>query len=351
MVPSVLLLVSLLSGPADLRFVGSARATGDSAFRLTPSKPMQRGAAWRIDKVPVRDGFETSFRFRISDLQGLGPGADGFAFVIQNNGPTALAGKGASGGFGLGYSPGDRNKAIANSLAIFFDTFQNHEDASGNAVSLCTNGGNRKEMRWPPPRLAINWNPSIDLKDGNAHEVRIEFVPPLITVTLDGQTALRAPVDLARMVAADGTAFIGFTASTGEGYENHDIVDWRFDSRAPVSVSSSISFASIPQVDCLPNKSLCTPAAATVEPIAPGRFRVLLPAHLNAEIPNPTALKVEILQPRGTACWSPSQCASLAESPGSLRHRTEAGRTRFSLNDTDPTDNQGYFEFEVLLRP
>ncbi len=349
MISLILLALPLFGGQSDLRLVGSARAVG-LALRLTPAKPMQRGAAWRLDKVPVRDGFETTFRFRISDRQGLGPGADGFAFVIQNNGPTALAGKGASGGFGLGYSPGDRNKAIANSLAVFFDTFQNHEDLSGNAISICTNGGDRKETRWPPPRLAINWTSSLNLKDGDLHEVRIEFVPPLLTVTIDGQTAVRSPVDLARMVAPDGTAFIGFTASTGEGYENHDILDWRFDSRAPVSVSSSISFAPVAQFDCLPNKSLCTPAAPIVEATAPGRYHVLLPAHLTAEVPNPNALEVEILNPRGTACWNPGQCGSLQETPRALRTHTEAGRTRFSLTDPDPSDNQGYFEFEVLLR-
>jgi len=335
------------AAPAGMRMVGAA-ATRGGVLRLTPSKAMQRGAAWRLEKLPVRDGFETTFRFRISDRDGIGPGADGFAFVIQNNGPTALAGKGASGGFGLGYSPGDRNKAIANSLAVFFDTFQNQEDESGNAISICTNGGERKQMRWPPPRLGINWSPRMELKDGETHQVRIVFSPPLMTVYVDDQPAVRAPVDLGRMVGPDGSAYVGFTASTGDGYENHDILDWTF--RPNYVVSSNIVFAPF---DCMPTKSLCTPAEAVIEETSPGQFHVILPAHRSAEIPNPQGLPVEIKKARGSACWVPAagKCGAPGSSPElTLRQRTERGRTVFALDDRDPANNEGYFEFKAVLR-
>jgi hypothetical protein len=347
------------AAPAGLKTLGAASAR-NGVLRLTPSRPMERGAAWRMEKLPVREGFETAFRFRISDRNGLGPGADGFAFVIQNNGPNAIAGRGASGGFAFGHAPADRNKpAIANSLAVFFDTFQNNEDTSGNSISICTNG-DRKQMIWPPPRLGINWAPRVDLKDGATHEARIEFVPPLLSVYVDDELAVRAPVDLARMVGADGAAYVGFTASTGEGFENHDILDWRFRPRVSsiaYTVGTEIAFS---KFDCLPTKSLCTPSEAMVEETAPGQFHVVLPAHLpwSAAIPNPEGLAIEIRNPRGTACWdvAANACGSPGnrpeDAPGGLRHRTDRGRTAFGINDRDSADNQGYYEFEaVLVRP
>lgn len=343
------------SAIAKLSLVGDAQARGP-VLRLTPSRRFVRGAVWRTTKVPVRDGFETVFTFQISDRQGMGGGADGFAFVIQNNGPKAIAGRGASGGFGFGDGQGIKDRpAIANSLAIFFDTFKNEEDRSGNSISICTNG-NTDEMTWPPPRLAINDRPKVRLKDGRPHHVRINFNPPLLTVYVDDELAVRAPVDLARMVGPNGAAYVGFTAATGEGYENHDIFDWRFRSVTSdiYEVTSSISFATF---DCLPSKSLCTPPQAFIERAPTGEFHVILPAHLpwSAQIPNPENLPVEIKNARGTACWDPDAGAcgppNLKDlgAPGAILMKTENGHTRFAISDTNYPDNQGFFEFDAIL--
>lgn len=341
----------------QIELVGDARVEGQT-IRLTGPLENQRGAIWRRQKLAVRGGFETTFQFRISETGGLRNGADGFAFVIQNNGPQEIAGKGSSGGFGFGDGLHDKTKpAIANSLAIFFDTHLNYEeDLSGNSISICTNG-NRKQMRWPPPRLGVNWNPSVKLKDGLPHDVRISFKPPMMTVFVDGSVAVRAPVDLARMVSADGTAYAGFTASTGLGWENHDILAWHFEpavSSDAYSVSSNISFA---QFECLPAKSLCTPGKAIVELLSPGKWHVILPAHVAwaGAIPNPQAAQVRILDARGTACWDPAagECGSPEMAPtgttGALQWRHKKGRTEFTLQDKNYSDNQGYFEFEVEL--
>jgi hypothetical protein len=331
---------------AELRTAGSANVR-NGILRITSSKQMQSGAAWRVNRVPVRDGFESDFVFRISDRKGLGPGADGFAFVIQNSGPTALAGRGASGGFAFGHNIRDVNRpGIENSLAVFFDTFQNDIDPSDNSISICTNGS-RGQMTWPPPQLAINPNPPVYLKDGREHQVSIRYEPPMLTVEVDGKPALRAPVDLARMIGPDGMGYVGFTASTGEGSENHDILSWRFASRA-ISVDSTISFA---RFDCMPSKSLCTPAEAIVEETARGVYHVILPAHLPwpAQIPNPSEAAVEIRDLRGFACFgaSPESCGS--PTPNSIRQRTTGGRTLLTLVSSAAESNQGYYEFEAVI--
>jgi hypothetical protein len=112
------------------------------ALRLTPAEARQSGASWYRRKVNVREGFDTYIRFELSNpsqrcdrLDDVNTycrsrGADGFAFVIQNEGPTALG----TAGKGLGY------EGIFNSLAVELDTFHNYDqmDFYENHISVMT---------------------------------------------------------------------------------------------------------------------------------------------------------------------------------------------------------------------
>ena len=71
-----------------------------NALRLTEAARFQAGAAWYKVKQPVAGGFETAFTFRFAS-QDTGPnrGADGSAFVVQNEARTAVGGFDASAGF------------------------------------------------------------------------------------------------------------------------------------------------------------------------------------------------------------------------------------------------------------
>jgi hypothetical protein len=75
---------------------------------------------------------------------------------------------------------------------------------------------------------------------------------------------------------------------------------------------------------CLEGRNLCTPPEATVEETAPGRFHVVLPAHLErgASIPNPA---------------------------GALAMRNAPGRTWFSVNGGNFKTAEGYLEFDARL--
>ena len=84
-----------------LRLVGSAELTG-KVLRITPAERHTAGAAWFKEKQKVSGGFESSFEFQLTKQGGLGPGADGFAFVLQNSGPDAIGSRGSAGGFALG---------------------------------------------------------------------------------------------------------------------------------------------------------------------------------------------------------------------------------------------------------
>ncbi len=363
--------------PSNLNLVGEARLPG-KYLRLTEARTNIAGAAWYSSKEPVSRGFDTTFQFRLTGQGGLGNGADGFAFVVQNSDPSAVAGRGSAGGWGFG--DGHKNKNISGiprALAIFFDTFKNEEDhdPSDNYIVICNNGGPR-QMRWPPRRLKFTRKLPVYLKDGQPHTARILYKAPVISVFLDDLTTpvLVSPVDLSLVTDADGRAFVGFTASTGSGWENHDILSWLF-SVADVSsamVSSTISFLT---ESCLPDRSLCTPEKAIVEEKGAGSYHIVLPANLEwgASIPDPHGARVTVENVRGTVCWDlktrgSEGCNGPEGNPaiesregflnaekvaGSLIVKSRGGRIFFSVNDRAGAfrDNEGYFEFDVSAGP
>jgi hypothetical protein len=345
------------SSAPGLRLIKDARRSG-TALRLTGANEFQSGAAWFAQKQPVTGGFVTEFQFQLTGQGGLGDGADGFAFVLQSGGPEAIAGRGSSGGFALGDGVGDpKSPGIPNSVAVFFDTFRNRDadDPSGNYVAICTIG-KMGAMKWPPPRLAMNRKLKFKLKDGKAHAVRISYRPPLLTVDVDDAQILFAPVDLASVVDSRGNAYIGFTASTGAGYENHDILNWAFRSEDvssdPWQSSSTISYIA---AACLEGRNLCTPERAIVEEKGAGEYHIVLPANLEfgASIPNAGAKPLSILNAHGTVCWDfEGKGAEGCSGPtGALVMRDRDGRTYFSIKDSGSgfEDNQGFLEFDVRV--
>ena len=69
---------------------GDARIEG-THVRLTRATRGQAGAVWLKSRQDVRAGFDTRFTFRFTDQGGIGKGADGLAFVIQNSAPGTSA--------------------------------------------------------------------------------------------------------------------------------------------------------------------------------------------------------------------------------------------------------------------
>lgn len=332
-------------------------------LRLTPAVEQDVGAAWFAEKQAVANGFETSFAFQLTQQGGLGRGADGFAFVLQNIGPAAIAGRGSAGGFALGDGRGYRKSpGIPSSIAVFFDTYQNRDagDPSGNYIAICTNGRLR-DMRWPPPRLAYTRKLKVKLKDGRVHAVRVTYQPPVLSVYLDNPAApvLTSTLDLTMVTGPAGMAYVGFTASTGAGYENHDILNWSFTAGPKAAVASDLSVVSSTisflNAACLPDRNLCTPDHPAVEETSPGRFHIVLPANLEwgVSIPNGAGRSVTVSNVRGMICWdfkgSGAEGCSATAVPVS---KTEGGRTYFSIADRRGAfqDNEGFLEFDAEVR-
>src|SRR3954452_16524227 len=78
-------------GPTSLIGIGGVAPIGPTGIRLTFPARFQRGAVWLAGKQPVAGGFQTTFQFRISGIEGIvqaspfayQTGGVGFAFLIQ----------------------------------------------------------------------------------------------------------------------------------------------------------------------------------------------------------------------------------------------------------------------------
>jgi len=343
-------------------------------LRLTRAVPNRTGAVWFREKQPVRSGFETTFQFQLTHQDWFFHGTDGFAFVLQNSGPAALGGRGSAGGFGASDPSNPRHAGIPSTIAVFFDTCRNPEegDPSSNFIAIRANG-TPTETRWPASRLAFTPQLSVRLTDRQVHTARILFQPPVLSVFLDGSTApvLEAVVDLSIATDGQGNAWVGFTAATGSGWQNHDILTWSFDGAAVSSsmsmVSSDISF---PMSECLPNRNLCTPERAFVEHTG-NSYHIVLPANLEwgASIPNSSGRTVVVTNAHGIVCWDlkapgsegcsgPSGNGTSAgagflvddASAGAVIMRTREQHTWFSVNgrrDANFKDNEGFYEFDL----
>ena len=213
----------------------------ENKIRLTPADTFKVGTIWFKEKQFVNNGFTILFNFQITDLglycyspkdSILEWGADGFAFVIQNFEEKAIGLYGA----GIGY------KNIPNSLAIEFDTYDNTFlyniykdtldkifDPNNNHIAIQSLGKNKNSNNHKYS-LALN-NDIPNMSDGNLHLIKINYKNNIFNVYLDDMinSILSLNIKLDTLLNLDnGKAWLGFTASTGGSYENHDILDFNF---------------------------------------------------------------------------------------------------------------------------
>jgi len=212
--------------------------TGDgTVLRLTPAATGQSGAAYGTTGVTLgpSDTFSTTFEFRITDTGGIDP-ADGFTFVLAKN----AAGLGVGGG-GLGYL------GVSNSVAIEFDTYQNGgADGSSNHVAIDTGGvltdSNLKNLYSVATCNSATHSAAGCMSNGDLWSVTIGYNGTNLSVSAWDTTGEAAPftvysslpISIASALGTN-TAFVGFTAGTGAGFENQDILNWQFANTAQLT--------------------------------------------------------------------------------------------------------------------
>jgi acid phosphatase type 7 len=242
------------SSVKGLGLQGSAIQSGQRV-RLTGATPWQTGGLWPAARRYVAGGFETVFQFQITERGGVIDGTnviggEGFAFVVQNNVLPALG----PAGDGLGYD------GVPASLAVEFDVRANagRNDPNGNHISVHT------ALELPNGADHTNSLGSVtgglpDMADGQVHTAKILCTEHTLQVFLDDLNQAVLAVDLpagaaggagslsAALSLDDGQAWLGFTAATGEAYEQQDLLSWSFvpaPGPVTISVTSPLSGAS-----------------------------------------------------------------------------------------------------------
>ncbi len=201
---------------SQLALNGSAKLNG-SRLRLTDGGATEAASAFYPDPLNV-ESFVTDFSFQLTN-----PSADGFTFVIQNAGKTAL---GPTGG-GLGYgsdTPGGTG-GIATSVAVKFDLYNNAGEGA-NSTGLYTNGAS------PTTPATDLTSTGVNLHSGDLFKVHAVYngtaLSVTITDTVTGKSATQSyTVNIPSVVGAS-TAYVGFTGGTGGQTATQDMHTWLY---------------------------------------------------------------------------------------------------------------------------
>ena len=318
------------SSTAQLNLLGNSQQAGN-AVRLTANASNQTGWMWRNTPVPILNGFDTTFTFRIAPPP-FGVKAEGMALVIHAD-PN---GANAQGGtvWGMGYGSGANNSpGIRNSIAIELDTYQDPflSDSSNNELTIHTRGvlGNNEAEQWSIGRVT----PAGNFVNNQVHTVRVVYVPGTISVYYDnmvtpaltrsyslvtgGQLANGQPIG--GIGAVNGVGFAGFCATTGANTltEQVDILSWDWTSTPP----SDPCFDGTLGADTL-----------TINGSAGGFFR-------RVEVATHQPFSIEVDNPPSFGPGAPYLLfASLAPQPGALGTNLGFGNACFPMLPMGPTE-------------
>jgi hypothetical protein len=188
---------------------GSATATGNDCYQLTPNLGTQNGTVWYADQIDLNQPFDLAFEMFLGNVDVNG--ADGLCFVMHTQGTAAI---GASGG-GMGYLN------FGTSFAVEFDTYQNanpYSDPAFDHIAIQRNGNVNHNtidnLGGPVQMAAFNAN----TEDGQYHPVRLIWDPInyLFSVYFDCELRLQTTVDIIEDVfSGQNLVNWGFTAGTG----------------------------------------------------------------------------------------------------------------------------------------
>lgn len=237
------------SGLTMIGSAGTASTSDGTVLRLTPAQGGRTGAAYSTSPITLGSNatFSTNFQFRFTQPGGIDP-ADGIVFILAAN-TSGIGGAGV----GMGYS------GVPKSVGIEFDTYNNagfglgnNDGNSSNHVSVDTNGalsnaalanvygnGSCGFTNGSPAQNSYTANGC--MSNGHLWNVTISYDGQKLSVDVS-DPAMGAifhaidnyTIDIASLLGTN-QAYVGFTSGTGAGWENHDIVNWRFANTTELS--------------------------------------------------------------------------------------------------------------------
>jgi hypothetical protein len=175
--------------------------------------------------------FTTSFAFQLSAAE-----ADGFAFVIQAEGPHAIGSPGSGVGYTIDsfapFTP-DMQSTILHSFAVKF-LLRDGQGAPVSHVAILVNGAQVQGFQ-DVDLLRQNPGP-IDLHSGHRITANLRYDGNILFLNLrDEQTNVSTidfqllPGNIAQQInSVQGKAFVGFTGGTGGLSARQEIVAWTF---------------------------------------------------------------------------------------------------------------------------
>jgi gliding motility-associated-like protein len=183
---------------ADFQPNGNATLSGN-IYTLTPNQGNRNGSAWNKNRLFLDEDFDINARVYLGNSDA---GADGIAFVLQNQSLNA----GSSGG-GLGYA------GITPSFAVEFDTYNNgSQEPVQDHIALIANGATAGVHNTYSTPFEVQ------MEDGQWHTAR--FVWDASTknfqVWYDGTRRHNVTLDLkANIFGGRPYVYWGFTGATG----------------------------------------------------------------------------------------------------------------------------------------
>ena len=226
------------SGTSGVLTLNGGAAVAGSDLVLTDGGTNEVRSVFTSSPVNVSK-FSSTFTFQLSTGANTG---DGFAFVIQGLGNTALGSNG--GGLGYGTDGSGTGSTIGNSLAIKFDLFNNHGEGS-NSTGLFTNGAS------PTDNGSLSLAGTIDLHSGHLMQATISYdgtdlVETLVdTVTQTTFIHVYSGQNIPGLVGGS-SAYVGFTAGTGGATATQAIRSWTYTpATSQVDLSAAFNLAGI----------------------------------------------------------------------------------------------------------
>jgi ribonuclease HI len=227
---------------AGLTLNGSATNVDDSRLQLTTGLTYQVSSVFYNTPTNIQ-AFTTDFAFQLSNAQ-----ADGFTFTMQNVGPTAMGGYGAS----LGYGPTTGTTGgIAKSVAIKFDFYSNSGEGT-DSTGLYVDGAS-------PTVPAVDMTSSgVLLNSGDtitAHMTYdgVNLIMTLRDIVVNKTFTYTFPINIPSTIGSN-LAYIGFTGGSGGESSSQKILSWTFTSQSgsvtqtPTFSPAGGSFATAQQV-------------------------------------------------------------------------------------------------------